>query len=73
MGDKTFCHVAGSSRVEGFIWTLVCDVSLRLFSHPHELVAGGIFLSPFHQNRGTHMAAVKRTQMVINKRDNGHV
>lgn len=39
MGDKTFCHVAGSSRVvqvdrvEGFIWTLVCDVSLRLFSH----------------------------------------
>lgn len=78
MGDKTFCHEAGSSRsvradkVEGFIRTLVCNVSSRHLG-PCELVAGRIFLSPFHQNRVTHTAAVKKTQIVINKHNHGCV
>lgn len=78
MGDKTFCHEAGSSRSvradkeEGFIWTLVCNVSSRHL-RPCELVAGRICLSPFHQNRVTHTAAVKKTLIVINKHNHGCV
>lgn len=60
MGDKTFCHEARSSRAirvdgeEGFIWTVACSVSSML-------VADGMFLSPVHENRVTHIVAVEKT------------